>query len=46
MLNIWDKCCICDSKIIHLESFYNYPIKFSMSKTQEYEYRDLKFMRL
>lgn len=45
MLNIRDKCCICDSKIIHLESFYNYPIKFSMSKTQEYEYRDLKFMK-
>ena len=42
---IRDQCCICSNKIIHIETFNNYPIKFSMTKNLEHKYKDLKFMK-
>lgn len=39
------KCCICSNKIVCFKTFNNYPIKFSMTKTIDHEYNDLKFMK-
>ena len=45
MIIIREKCCICNGNIKYVNTFENYPIKFTMTKDNNYEYNKFKFYK-